>query len=85
MLVLSRQRRQRIVIGDGQITLTVVAIDGGRVRLGIEAPESVRVDREEVHRRRLRSFANYHQENGNGRHTQEKENQAASPQTDSNG
>lgn len=63
MLVLSRGRQQRIVIADGQIVLTVVAIDGDRVRLGIEAPESVRVDREEVHQRRLRSFVDYHQEN----------------------
>ena len=37
MLVLSRKLNERIVIG-GSIVLTVVKIQGGNVRLGIEAP-----------------------------------------------
>jgi carbon storage regulator len=47
MLVLSRRKNERIVIA-GNIFVTVVATEGGRVRLGIEAPEDVRVLREEV-------------------------------------
>jgi len=47
MLVLSRKLGEKIVIGD-DITLTVVDIDGGKVRLGIEAPRKVPVHREEV-------------------------------------
>jgi carbon storage regulator len=48
MLVLERQRNQRIVIGDGEIIVTVTAIKGGRVFIGIDAPPTVRVMREEL-------------------------------------
>lgn len=51
MLVLSRKVGESIVIDD-QITVTVTAIDGQKVRVGISAPPRIRVDREEVHRRR---------------------------------
>ena len=47
MLVLSRKPGEKIVI-DGHIRVTVVEIHGGRVRLGIEAPESIRVLRKEL-------------------------------------
>jgi carbon storage regulator len=49
MLVLSRRKNERIVIGEG-IVVTVVAINGNRVRLGIEAPPEVPVHREEIAR-----------------------------------
>jgi carbon storage regulator len=52
MLVLSRKTGQEIVIGDN-IRITVVAVRGEQVRLGIEAPRDVAVDRQEVHERRL--------------------------------
>ena len=52
MLVLTRNIGEEIVIGE-QIRLTVVAVRGGQVRLGICAPPSVRVDRQEVRTRRL--------------------------------
>jgi carbon storage regulator len=47
MLVLSRQREQRILLGD-DIRITVIAIEGGRVRIGIEAPPQVVVLRGEL-------------------------------------
>ena len=47
MLVLSRKKNESIVIGDG-ITIVVVEIRGDKVRLGIEAPSSVPVHRQEV-------------------------------------
>ncbi|MGC8640200.1 MAG: carbon storage regulator CsrA [Isosphaeraceae bacterium] len=47
MLVLSRKLNEKIVI-DGGIVVTVVKIEGGQVRLGIEAPGHVKVFREEV-------------------------------------
>jgi carbon storage regulator len=50
MLVLTRRPGEAIVIGNG-IKLTVVGVGPGRVKIGIEAPPSVRVDREEVHTR----------------------------------
>jgi carbon storage regulator len=47
MLVLSRKRDQSIII-DGDIRITVVSIQGNQVRLGIEAPNSVSIFREEL-------------------------------------
>lgn len=47
MLVLSRKIGQSIVIGE-KITVTVVAVKGNRVRLGIEAPEQIGVFRSEL-------------------------------------
>jgi len=47
MLVLSRKKGEQIVI-DGHITLTVIEVRGAKVRLGINAPESVLVHRQEV-------------------------------------
>ena len=59
MLVLTRGPGEEIVI-DGTIRVVVVAVKGDRVRLGIQAPESVRVDRQEVHARR----ANFTEDGG---------------------
>ena len=53
MLVLSRKANEAIVIQDA-IRVTVIGVKGDRVRLGIEAPRDVTVDRAEVHRRRTR-------------------------------
>jgi carbon storage regulator len=50
MLVLSRKRGETIVIGNG-VTVTVLAVDGDRVKLGIVAPAEVPVHREEVFQR----------------------------------
>ncbi|QDT58975.1 Carbon storage regulator [Stieleria bergensis] len=47
MLVLSRKTDQTIKIGD-QITLTVVRLDSGRVRIGIDAPDEMKILRGEV-------------------------------------
>ncbi len=53
MLILSREEGEVIVIA-GSIRITVVEIREGRVRLGVEAPQDVIVDREEVWYRRNR-------------------------------
>jgi carbon storage regulator len=50
MLCLSRYPNETIVIGDN-IRITVLGNKGGQVRLGIEAPRGVTVNREEVHNR----------------------------------
>lgn len=47
MLVLSRKPEQSLHLGD-DITVTVLGIDGDRVKLGIEAPRTVAVLRHEV-------------------------------------
>ncbi len=53
MLVLSRKRDQRIVIGEN-ITITIVEIRGDKVRLGIDAPSDIPVHRHEVYEALLR-------------------------------
>lgn len=52
MLVLTRHSSEQIIIGE-TVVVTVVAIEGNKVRLGIQAPRDVRVDRKEVHDRRV--------------------------------
>jgi len=48
MLVLTRKSNQSIMIGD-EVEVTVLAIMGEKVRLGISAPRSVPVFRKEVY------------------------------------
>jgi len=50
MLVLSRKVGQRLWIGD-DISITVVKIAGGGVRIGVDAPPELPVVREELKRR----------------------------------
>lgn len=59
MLVLGRKENERLII-DGKIVVTVVKSSNGTVRLGIDAPPNVSVQREEIlgqpagsHRRQL--------------------------------
>jgi carbon storage regulator len=48
MLTLTREVGEKILIGD-DIVITVVSVsENGRVRLGIEAPRQIRIDRAEV-------------------------------------
>jgi carbon storage regulator len=48
VLVLTRKPSQSIVIGD-DIEVSVLAVAGGKVRIGIEAPRAVPVLRREVY------------------------------------
>lgn len=50
MLVLSRRVNDAVLVGDS-IRIEVIEIRGGRVRLGITAPETVKVHRAEVAQR----------------------------------
>ena len=47
MLVLTRRVNQSIMIGD-EVVVTVLEVRGDQVRLGIKAPRSIDVHREEV-------------------------------------
>ena len=47
MLVLSRKENERLRLGDS-IVLTIIRINGDKVRLGIEAPEDLLILREEL-------------------------------------
>lgn len=48
MLVLTRRRGQAILIGD-DVKIVVLEVSGDQIRLGVEAPRSVAVHREEVY------------------------------------
>jgi carbon storage regulator len=48
MLVLSRKVGERILLPNSNIVVTVVAVQGNRVRLGVSAPADVAVYREEL-------------------------------------
>ena len=47
MLVLSRKPGERILIGD-DVTITIVRLGPGNVRVGIEAPRELSIVREEI-------------------------------------
>lgn len=50
MLILSRRVGEVIMIGDN-VTVTLLGIKGGQVRLGIDAPKQIAVHREEIYQR----------------------------------
>ena len=54
MLILTRRVGESIVVGD-DIVLTVFEVRGDAVRIGIDAPRSVRVNRKEVYEEIQRS------------------------------
>lgn len=53
MLILTRRTGEVICIGT-RTRVTVLSIKGNQVRLGIDAPPDVPVDREEIHERKQR-------------------------------
>ena len=56
MLVLSRRKGESVIIGDG-IKVTVIDVRGDQIRLGIEAPRSISVHREEIYQQVLEENA----------------------------
>jgi carbon storage regulator len=52
MLILKRRARESIRIWD-HVRVTVLEVKGRQVKLGIEAPADMAVDREEIHIRKL--------------------------------
>lgn len=53
MLVLTRRVQETVMIGP-DVRVTVLGVKGAQVRIGIEAPRSVAVDREEIFNRKRR-------------------------------
>ena len=50
MLVLTRKENESVMIGE-DIEVTIVAVEGDKVRLGIKAPKEIQVHRQEVYHR----------------------------------
>ncbi len=50
MLILTRRIGESIMIGD-EVTISVLEVKGGQVRIGINAPRSIEVHREEIYDR----------------------------------
>lgn len=53
MLVLTRKVGQAIMIGDN-ITITLCEINGTQVKIGIDAPKDVHIERDDIKNGRLR-------------------------------
>lgn len=47
MLILSRKKNEQIVISD-DITITVLDVEGEKVKIGIDAPKDIKVFRKEL-------------------------------------
>ena len=50
MLILTRRAGEKIMIGD-EVAVMVLGVKGGQIRIGINAPKSVIIHREELHER----------------------------------
>lgn len=61
MLILTRRPGETLVLTDengNESTVTVLNVTGNQVRLGITAPISTTIDREEIHQRKMKEQAN---------------------------
>jgi carbon storage regulator len=50
MLILTRRANEKLMVGD-KITITVLGVNAGQVRIGVDAPKDIPVHREEIYER----------------------------------
>jgi carbon storage regulator len=53
MLVLTRRVGTSMII-NGDVSVVILKIRGNQVRIGVEAPKNISVDREEIHFRKIK-------------------------------
>lgn len=53
MLVLSREKGESIIIGDGTIEIVVLEVRGNKVRLGFKADRTIDINRQEIYLEKL--------------------------------
>lgn len=63
MLILTRKIGETLMIGD-DIKITILAIKGNQVRIGIEAPKEIDVHRQEIYERIKSAIENSSKEEG---------------------
>lgn len=51
MLILNRRLGESLVVGDKDVTFTILGIKGNQVRIGVEADKGIPVHREEIYER----------------------------------
>jgi len=56
MLILTRRLGEKLIIGE-DVTVTILGVKGCQVRIGIDAPSDVRINREEIYKRILKERA----------------------------
>jgi len=67
MLILTRRVGETVTIGD-DVTVTVLGVKGNQVRVGISAPKTVAVHREEIYERIRREQKEHPHEIGEPQH-----------------
>jgi carbon storage regulator len=70
MLILTRRVGETVMIGD-EVTITVLGVKGNQVRVGINAPKSVAVHREEIYERIKREQQGQGESGDKSKHTAE--------------
>ena len=53
MLVLTRRAGEKLIIGEN-VTVTILGVKGKQIRIGIDAPRDITVNREEINERILK-------------------------------
>jgi carbon storage regulator len=66
MLILTRRVGETVMIGH-DVTVTVLGVKGNQVRIGVNAPKSIAVHREEIYERIKREEQGLGSGNGDGR------------------
>ncbi len=79
MLILTRRISESVIIGD-EVKVTVLGVKGNQVRLGIDAPKTVSVHREEIYQR-----IQQEKQGGAGGLTQEQSSQDTDEAVDKDG